>query len=74
MPKALVAAHAKPDGPRLPSASEAAADELISVVRADISTNPLPSDNDGIVSDVAFDSVADAKPKKNISKVNSVVK
>jgi hypothetical protein len=72
MPKALVAAHAKPEGPRLPNASEAAADELISVVRADISTNPLSSDIDGNASDeiVAFCSVAETKAKKNISVVN----
>lgn len=47
IPNALVAAHAKPDGPRLPSTKDAAADELISVVSADISTNPLSNEKEG---------------------------
>jgi hypothetical protein len=59
IPKALVAAHARPDGPRLPSAREAAADELISVVRLDISTNPLSNEIDGIANvEFVFSSAA----------------
>jgi hypothetical protein len=51
IPKALVAAHANPAGPRLPSAREAAAAELMSVVRAVISTNPLFNEISGIVNE-----------------------
>lgn len=56
IPKALVAAHAKPNGPRLPRTKETAADEPISIVRDDTSTSPLPNEMGGRVEseEVAF--------------------
>jgi len=46
MPNALIVAHAKPDGPRLPSTRDAAADEPKSVVQA---ASPLSNKKEGSV-------------------------
>ena len=46
MPNALIVAHANPDGPRLPSTRDPAADEPKSVVQA---ASPLSNKKEGSV-------------------------
>lgn len=46
IPKALIAAHGSPTAPRFPNAKNSAVDEPIRVVKAAISSKPLPMPED----------------------------
>ena len=58
MPNALIVAQAKPDGPRLPSTRDAAADEPKSVVQA---ASPLSNKKEGSVDEEVVFSAAKTK-------------